>query len=166
MTTGIIPSSMQGKGGKRLNRNDSSIKSNSLIKINCFPTKKPKTKSASPNIPCSSQFGLGLPIWARPSRSVGEGAASSKDGNPWVAPSKSNFGVTTPYRSAPSGTLARDGINRWGDPRKNRGRRRKCNFSLIFIRLCRRPRLRAVTPVCRQAGTSACRHGLWPWMNA
>ena len=33
MTTGIIPSSMQGKGGKRLNRNNSSIKSNSLIKM-------------------------------------------------------------------------------------------------------------------------------------
>jgi hypothetical protein len=73
MTTGIIPSSMQGKGGKRLNRNNSSIKSKSLIKINCFPTKNPKTKSASPNIPCSSQFGLGLPISARPSRSVGGG---------------------------------------------------------------------------------------------
>jgi len=144
---------MQGKGGKRLNRNDSSIKSNSLIKINCFPTKKPKTKSASPNIPCSSQFGLGLPISARPSRSVGGGRQPPvRTETLGVAPSKSNFGVTTPYRSAPSGTLARDGINRWGDPRKNRGRRRKCNFSLIFIRLRRRLRALAV---------DAVGHSLW-----
>jgi len=42
-------------------------------------------------------------------------------------------------------------------------------FQEKFIRLRRRPRLRAETPaqdVLAKAGTSACRHGLCPWMNA
>ncbi len=118
MTTGIIPSSMQGKGGKRLNRNNSSIKSKSLIKINCFPTKNPKTKSASPNIPCSSQFGLGLPISARPSRSVGGGRRPPvRMETLGVAPSKFIFGLTTPCRSAPSDTPLRGGTNQPGDRR-------------------------------------------------
>src|SRR4030043_1308766 len=116
MTTGIIPSSMQGKGGKRLNRNNSSVKSKSLIKINCFPTKNPKTKSASPNIPCSSQFGLGLPISARPSRSVGGGRQPPvRVEILGVAPSKFIFGLTVPYRSVPLDILLQGGRERQDD---------------------------------------------------
>jgi hypothetical protein len=54
MTIGIIPSSMQGKGGKRLNRNNSPIKS-IFYRINYFPARKPRTKAASPSNSCNSQ---------------------------------------------------------------------------------------------------------------
>jgi len=35
---------------------------------------------------------------------------------PGVAPSKFIFGLTAPYRSAPSDTLLPDDINQWDDP--------------------------------------------------
>jgi len=57
MTIGIIPSSMQGKGGKRLNRNNSPIKS-IFYRINYFPARKPRTKAASPSNSCNSQTSL------------------------------------------------------------------------------------------------------------
>ena len=58
MTIGITPSSMQGKGGKRLNRNNPPIK-NIFYKINYLPTRNPRTKAATLNIPCNSQFDSG-----------------------------------------------------------------------------------------------------------
>jgi hypothetical protein len=54
---------MQGKEGKRLNRNNSPIKS-IFYKINYLPTRSPRTKAASPNNPCNSQFDFGFPISA------------------------------------------------------------------------------------------------------
>ena len=63
MTIGITPSSMPGKGGKRLNRNNSRIKS-IFYKINYLPTRSPRTKAASPSNPCNSQIDFGFPASA------------------------------------------------------------------------------------------------------
>ena len=119
MTIGITPSSMQGKGGKRLNRNNSRIKS-IFYKINYLPTRNPRTKRpvrvilVTPNstsvyrpLPTSTpdrwvpslsqtQYDRPRPLSWR-ARSASPGGRSAASGNELTTPLKPNPNTRAVY---------------------------------------------------------------------